>query len=101
MTTAGREIALTLPTDTVLAPGDVLAVEEDWYLVVEARAAPVLALFPESYEAAVRIAFAVGNRHVSLSGEVEALFVPDDAAMEDLVRRLGDPAQDCGSVMMS
>ncbi len=38
VTTAGREIALALPTGTVLEPGDVLAVEEDWYLVVEAAA---------------------------------------------------------------
>jgi urease accessory protein len=89
VTTAGREIALALPTGTVLEPGDVLAVEEQWYLVVEARPEPVLALFPESYEAAVRIAFDVGNRHFSLGGDDETLLVPDDAAMEDLVRRLG------------
>jgi urease accessory protein len=64
VTTAGREIALALPTGTVLEPGDVLAVEEQWYLVVEPRPEPVLALFPVSYEAAVRIAFDVGNRHL-------------------------------------
>lgn len=89
VTTAGREIALALPTGTVLEPGDVLAVEEDWYLVVEARPEPVLALFPESYAAAVRIAFDVGNRHFSLGGDGDTLLVPDDTAMEDLVRRLG------------
>ncbi len=89
VTTAGREIALALPTGTVLEAGDVLAVEEHWYLVVEARPEPVLALFPESYEAAVRIAFDVGNRHFSLGGDADTLLVPDDTAMEDLVRRLG------------
>jgi len=89
VTTAGREIALALPTGTVLGPGDVLAIEEGWYLVVEARPEPVLALFPESYEAAVRIAFDVGNRHFSLGGDEGTLLVPDDTAMEDLVRRLG------------
>jgi urease accessory protein len=86
---AGREIALALATGTVLEPGDVLAVEEQWYLVVEARPEPVLALFPGSYEAAVRIAFDVGNRHFSLGGDADTLLVPDDTAMEDLVRRLG------------
>lgn len=89
VSTAGREIALALPTGTVLAPGEVLAVEEHWYLVVEARPEPVLALFPETYEAAVRIAFDVGNRHFSLGGDGDMLLVPDDTAMEDLVRRLG------------
>jgi urease accessory protein len=89
VTTDGREIALALPTGTVLEPGDVLAVEEDWYLVVEARPEPVLVLFPESYEAAVRIAFDVGNRHFSLGCEGDTLLVPDDTAMEHLVTRLG------------
>ena len=89
VTTAGREIALALPTGTVLEPGDVLALESDWYLVVEARPEPVLALFPETYEAALRIAFDVGNRHFSLGSDGDTLLVPDDTAMEDLVRRLG------------
>lgn len=89
VTTAGREIALALPTGTVLEPGDVLAVDEQWYLIVEPRPEPVLALFPESYEAAVRIAFDVGNRHFALGGDEDTLLVPDDTAMEDLVRRLG------------
>lgn len=89
VSTAGRAIALALPTGTVLEPGHVLAVEEHWYLVVEARPEPVLALFPESYQAAVRIAFDVGNRHFSLGGDPDTLLVPDDTAMEDLVRRLG------------
>jgi urease accessory protein len=89
VTTAGREVGLALPTGTVLEPGDVLAVEEGWYLAVEARPEPVLVLFPESYEAAVRIAFDVGNRHFSMGADGDTLVVPDDTAMEDLVRRLG------------
>lgn len=88
-TTAGREIALALPTGSVLEPGDVLTVEADWYLVVEARPEAVLALFPEGYEAAVRIAFDVGNRHGSLGCDGGTLLVPDDLAMESLVTRLG------------
>src|SRR6202022_4230131 len=34
ITTEGREIALALPTGTVLEPGQILAVEGDWYLAV-------------------------------------------------------------------
>ena len=89
VTTAGHDIALALPTGTVLEPGDVLAVEEHWYLIVEARPEPVLALFPENHEAAVRIAFDVGNRHFSLGCDGDTLLVPADTAMADLVRRLG------------
>jgi len=36
-TTGGREVALALPTGSVLEPGAILAVAEDWYLAVEAR----------------------------------------------------------------
>lgn len=89
VTDAGREVALALPTGTVLESGDVLAMDADWYLVVEARPEAVLALFPETYEAAVRIAFDVGNRHFSLACEGDTLLVPDDLAMESLVTRLG------------
>jgi urease accessory protein len=85
----GREVALALPTGTLLDPGDVLVVEVDWYLVVEARPEAVLMVFPESYEAALRIAFDVGNRHFSLGCDGDALLVPDDTAMEHAVTRLG------------
>ena len=89
--TGGREIALALPTGSVLRPGDVIAVEEGWYLEVEGRPEPVLAVFPRDRAEAVRVAFDVGNRHFSLALEGDAILVPDDTAMEQLVTRLGVP----------
>ncbi|HEU4437607.1 MAG TPA: hypothetical protein VFT36_00060 [Methylomirabilota bacterium] len=89
VTTAGREVALALPTGSVLEPGAVIAVEPDWYLVVESRPEPLLAMYPASPEQAVRIAFDVGNRHFTLAMEGDALLVPDDLAMEQLAARLG------------
>lgn len=88
-TTGGREVALALPTGTVLEPGEVLVVADGWYLTVEGRPEPVLALFPRSHEEALRLAFDVGNRHFTLAMEGEALLVPDDRAMEQLAARLG------------
>ena len=88
-TTAGREVALALPTGSLLRPGDVLAREADWYLVVEGRPEPVLAIYPRDREEAIRVAFDVGNRHFSLALEGECILVPDDTAMEQLVTRLG------------
>jgi urease accessory protein UreE len=69
--------------------GDVLAIEEDWYLVVEAQPEPVLAALPRDRAEAIRLAFDVGNRHFSLALEGEALLVPDDAAMVQLLTRSG------------
>jgi urease accessory protein len=88
-TTGGREVALALPTGSVLEPGEILAVEDDWYLAVEGRPEPVLAIYPRSREDALRLAFDVGNRHFTLAVEGEALVVPDDPAMAQLVTRLG------------
>ena len=88
-TTAGREVALALPTGSLLRPGDLLAREADWYLVVEGRPEPVLAIYPRDREEAIRVAFEVGNRHFSLALDGECILVPDDTAMEQLVTRLG------------
>ena len=90
-TSAGREIALALPTGSVLRPGDVIALQDTWYLVVEGRPEPVLAVFPRTRVEAIRIAFDVGNRHFSLALDGETILVPDDSAMEQLVTRLGVP----------
>ena len=88
-TTGGREVALALPTGTVLRPDDVVAVREDWYLIVEGRPEPVLVLVPRDRDEAIRIAFEVGNRHFPLAVEGDRLLVPDDSAMVQLVERLG------------
>lgn len=85
---AGREVALALPTGSRLRPGDMLAREADWYLVVEGRPEPVLAVFPRDREEAIRIAFEVGNRHFSLALDGECILVPADSAMEQLLTRL-------------
>jgi hypothetical protein len=61
-TAAGRGVALALATGSVLKPGDVLAVEKTWYLIVEARAEPVIAVRPRDHDEAIRVAFEVGNR---------------------------------------
>jgi urease accessory protein len=90
-TTRGREVGLALPTGTVLQPGTIVAAESDWYLAIEARPEPVLAVTPRDYAEAVRIAFDVGNRHCALALDGECLLVPDDSAMEQLLSRLGVP----------
>ena len=88
-TTGGRDVALALPTGSVLEPGAIILIEADWYLVVESRPEALLAIYPASQEEAVRIAFDVGNRHFTLAVEGDALLVPDDLAMEQLAGRLG------------
>ena len=88
-TAAGREIALALPTGTTLAPGALIAIEADWYLVVEAAAELVLAVRPQDRATAILVAFEVGNHHFPLALDGEDLLVPDDTAMVQLLTRLG------------
>lgn len=88
-TRGGRELQLALPTGSRLTPGDVLHVGEAWYVRVEAAPEPVLAVKPASLEAAVRLAFEVGNRHFTLALDGDRLLIPDDPAMEQLLQRLG------------
>jgi urease accessory protein len=89
VTRDGRQLALALPTGTVMSPGDVLHVADDWYVVVEAATEAVLAVTPRSRGEELRVAFEVGNRHFTLALEGEQLLVPDDPAMEQLLVRLG------------
>ena len=91
VTERGREVALALPTGSVLTPGEVLHVAPEWYLVVEAATEAVLAVAPRSHQEALRVAFEVGNRHFTLAVDGGRLLVNDDPAMESLLRRLGVP----------
>jgi len=92
-TRKGRELALALPTGSVLVPGEILHVARDWYVVIEAASEPVLAATPRSREEGLRVAFEVGNRHFTLAVDGDRLLVPDDPAMEQLLERLGVPWQ--------
>jgi urease accessory protein len=83
-----REIALALPTGTVLQPGIPLWVESNWCLTVLACPEPVLAIQPADWATAVQAAFEIGNRHFPLAIEGSALLVPDDPAMVQLFERM-------------
>ena len=90
-TAAGRELALALPTGSVLAAGEVLHVDRDWYVVVEAAMEAVLAVEPRSAEEGLRLAFEVGNRHFMLAWDGARALLPDDPAMEQLLKRMDLP----------
>jgi urease accessory protein len=91
VTAGGRELALALPTGTVLAPGAVLWMDAEWYVEVEAAREPLIAIRPRGREEGLRVAFEVGNRHFPLAIDGDRLLVPDDTAMDQLLTRLGVP----------
>jgi urease accessory protein len=99
-TEGGRELALALPTGSVLAPGDVLHVGDEWYVEVAAAEEALLAVTPRTREEGLRVAFEVGNRHFTLAVDGARLLVPDDPAMEQLLRRLGVAFERARAVFM-
>ena len=87
----GRVLALALPVNYALVPGTVLHRGETWYIVLEPAAEPVLAISPRTASEAIRVALEVGNLHAVLALDGEQLLVPDEPAMERLLRRLDVP----------
>jgi urease accessory protein len=84
-------LVLALPTGSVLAPGEVLHLDREWYVVVEPAMEALLAVVPRSTRELARVAFEVGNRHFTLAWHEGRVLVPDDPAMEQLLKRLEMP----------
>lgn len=87
-TEGGRVLTLALPSGEALRPGDVLHVGAGWYAVLGAAPEPVLSVAPRTLAEGLRVAHAVGNQHAVLALDGERLLVPDEPAMERLMRRL-------------
>jgi urease accessory protein UreE len=88
---AGRVFTLALPTGEALAPGRVLYVGPGWYVTVEAAPEALLAVSPRTPREGLRVALEVGRLHAALSVGPGRLLVPDEPAVERLLRRLGVP----------
>ena len=91
VTRAGRVFTLALPPGEVLAPGCVLHVAPGWYVTVEAAPEALLAVTPRSRREGLRVALEVGRLHAALAVAGDRLLVPDEPAVERLLRRLDVP----------
>ena len=91
VTRAGRVFTLALPPGEVLAPGCVLHVGPGWYVTVEAAPEALLAVTPRSRREGLRVALEVGRLHAALAVAGDRLLVPDEPAVERLLRRLDVP----------
>lgn len=88
-TEQGRKIGIALPTGMQVEAGQILWIDSDWYLTMEAANEPLLAIFVADHKEAIRVAFEVGNLHFPLALAGEKLIVPCDSAMTQLLGRLG------------
>src|SRR2546427_13031511 len=86
-TEAGRELMLALPTGSVLTPGEVLHVDEHWYVVAEAAREAVLAGTPRTPDGALRGAVEGGNRHFHRPPDGPPVAGPDRPRLEVMAKR--------------
>jgi urease accessory protein len=91
VTRGGRVLTLALPAGETLVPGLVLHVGPGWYVTVEAAPEPLLAVTPRTPREGLRVALEVGRLHAALAVAAGRLLVPDEPAVERLLRRLGVP----------
>ena len=83
---SGEEVALLLPRGEVLRGGDFLAASDG--RVVEVISQPEKVLHIEAADL-VRVAYHLGNRHVSVQIGVGFLRIAEDHVLEELVLKLG------------
>ena len=91
VTRGGRVFTLMLPAGEVLTPGALLHVGPGWYVTVEAAPEALLAVSPRTPREGLRVALEVGRLHASLAIAAGRLLVPDEPALERLLRRLDVP----------
>ncbi len=83
------EIGLRLSAERHLRDGDVLYADEQLVVAVIVDADDVLVLRPASIAAAIGIAHALGNRHLPIQIEADAIVVRYDPLLEALAAEHG------------
>lgn len=88
-TTSGRKLRLSLPRSTELMDGDVLAIDGDVAIVVEAAPEAVFMIVPENPLAWGMIGFNLGNLHRPVRFTDTTILTPADPLVAEQFKRLG------------
>ena len=95
-TTCGRDVLLQLPRDGALRPGDVLADElESVRIHVIAANEPLLHVSAAHPLELLQAAYHLGNRHVALELQENALWLQDDAVLRSMLEQRGLSVEPC------
>ena len=92
-TLGGIEIAIAMPTGTVLKDGDILFTGDSFYIAVEAKKEDVIAVYPRNINESARIGFELGNRHLPVSIQGDVVSTPYSHDTEGMLVTLQIP---CG-----
>lgn len=88
-TPKGTELAIALPTGTILRDGDILYVDHLGYIVVEAAKEDLIVIHPESLTQGALVAYEIGNRHGPVSINEGRIVTPKNASLEELFQKSG------------
>ena len=88
---AGREIGLRLAEGAHVHDGDVIFADEERVIALTVAPDVVLVCRPQSIAQALVVAHALGNRHLPVQIDGDALVVRDDRLVEDLLREMDVP----------
>lgn len=86
-TTKGIEIAIALPTGTILYNGDILYINLNSYIAVEAAEEDVIVIYPEDMVRSVIIAYEIGNRHLPISINADTIITTYNHILEEYLKR--------------
>ena len=87
----GRELALALPTGTVLQDGDLLYAAQDLCIAVKAKMEDLLVTPLNDAGRVAMLAYELGNRHLPVSIGHDRLMTPYDRLVEELLANMGVP----------
>jgi urease accessory protein len=83
------DLGLMLDGDVRVRDGDVLVADDERVIALEVVPDDVLIAYPDSIAQAVEIAHALGNRHIPVIREGDAIVVCYAAPLEELLERSG------------
>jgi urease accessory protein len=83
------DLGLMLDGDLRIRDGDVLVADEARVIAVEVVPDDVLIAYPDSIAQAVEIAHALGNRHIPVIREGDAIVVGYASPLQELLERTG------------
>jgi urease accessory protein len=79
------DLGMMLDGDVRIRDGDVLVADADRVIAVQVIADDVLVAYPDSIAQAVEIAHALGNRHIPVIRDGDAIVIGFNSALEDLL----------------
>lgn len=85
----GLELALALPTGSILEDGDIIYLDGQRYVMIEAAREDGLCIYPERPEDYALAAYEIGNRHLPLSIARDSLSTLLEPLIETHLKKQG------------